>query len=194
MDPAHRRRLKTLARLWKAANRRHDTVLLLPSIAPGITYRANRGINKFSDTHKQIDCCDLAYDLSRLEEDELIKFDYAECRPLGQDEAGQPQYEYEGEGVRVTKGGAKTVAEFEKWWVTKAIDKQPFTFAAVLLSLISVIAGWVLSDVRDWYFSTNTDSEKQFEPQNGSDEDANEVDSTATTFTRLDDEEPPHPE
>jgi hypothetical protein len=60
----------------------------------------------------------------------------------GQDASGGPTAS--DPAIKVTPTGFDTIAEMNKWWIQKAIDKEPITFLQIIMTILVGIGGWAI--------------------------------------------------
>ena len=139
------RRHRLLQRLAKAAGSRHDVKLDLARLAPDLDIAHFHGGTKFVDKDAPVyeGGSDLAYDYSTLLEEGLIRTTHLrfERDKMGYEMPHEP-------AVQVTPEGLALVADLQKSWLRKGIEKEPMTFAGVVvtlvLSIVSAVGGWLV--------------------------------------------------
>jgi hypothetical protein len=55
--------------------------------------------------------------------------------------------------VKVTRDGFDVLEEYEKSWLTKAIDKEPITFLQVIITIATSLATWIIGLVMGYKWS-----------------------------------------
>jgi len=137
MGPAvEKRQLKLLRQLAREAQYRSDTRIPLDAISDELAIEHYGSGKRFIDRNapRYEGGSEISYDLNHLVEQRMIKPDYLISDP---DHRGGPKYE--GEAIRVTPAGIAVVAELERSWLSKAIDKQPITFLQLAFGLFQVL-------------------------------------------------------
>ncbi len=136
-----KRRMLLLKDIATRARGRHDIALPLAEVAPSLVDRSGRFWDKKSPDVRPDS--DLAYDFNTLLENELIELTHLtyEHGSAGEAVGKNP-------AVRITPRAVEVVAEFNKSWLRKAIDKQPMTFlqviVTILISLVTGVGGWLI--------------------------------------------------
>jgi len=140
-----KRRMRLLKRLAAAAGCRHDVKTPLSEVAPTLDIKAYAGGSRFVDkTNPEYSGgSNLAYDFNSLREEGLIEMCHMTYR-----QGPSMGVHYEDPAVKLTLSGLEAVAEANKSWITKAIEKEPATFlqiiVAIIIALLSGLGGWVL--------------------------------------------------
>jgi hypothetical protein len=126
--------LKDLA---NRARGRYDVDLPLSEVAPSLVDRSGRFWDKKNPDVRPDS--DLAYDFNTLLEDDLIKLTHLtyEHGRAGEAVGKNP-------AVRITPPGLDAVAEFNKSWLRKAIEKQPVTFLQVIVTILIAVGAWLI--------------------------------------------------
>jgi hypothetical protein len=128
------RRMKRLEELASKANGRHDAALPLSEIAPSLEIKHRR----FVDGPNRTTPSELAYDFNTLCEEgflELIFLNYETGAAMGRIDTNP--------AVKITNKGLDAVAEARRWWLSKAIEKQPMTFLQVVVTVVFTIGAWI---------------------------------------------------
>ena len=144
-DGRKARRYRLLQRLAREASGRHDAKLDLAKLAPDLDIAHFHGGTKFVDRDNPVyeGGSDLAYDYSALLEEGLIRTTYLrfERDKMGYEVPHEP-------AVQITPEGLGLVADLQKSWLRKGIEKEPMTFAGVIvtlvISIVSAVGGWLL--------------------------------------------------
>jgi hypothetical protein len=136
-----KRQMQLLTRLANLSKGRTDSMVAIEELAPTLKLIHYRGGLKFVDKAdpKYEGGSELAYDYNSLKEEDLIRIDYLTHK---RDSYGGAVYE--DPAVKVTAKGFETVEDAEKWWIQKAIEKEPITFLQIVITILAGIGGWAV--------------------------------------------------
>jgi hypothetical protein len=141
IENVQKRRAQILRQLAEKARWRHDIKIPLSEVAPSLDFCSFAGGTKFVDkTNVTYEGgSDLAYDFNSLNEEGLIEKDH-----LNFEQDGYGDLIRKNPAVKVTAQGLEAVAESNKSWLRKAIDKQPITFLQIVITILFGICTWAI--------------------------------------------------
>ena len=137
--------MKLLGELAARANGRHDVRISLSEVAPTLDFIGFAGGQRFVDKSHPVyeGGSDLAYDFNTLREEGLIEQTY-----LNYERTSNGSVAYKNPGVKVTAMGLDALAEVNKSWLRRAIEKEPMTFlqivVTVAIAIVTALGGWVV--------------------------------------------------
>ena len=136
-----KRQIALLRKLTERSGGRTDAMIPLAEVAPTITITAFAGGGRFTDKDnpKYEGGSDLSYDLNMLLDNCLVQVDHMTHK---QDAEGGLVYEHP--AIKVTPEGFYAIEEAGKWWLQKAIDKEPITFLQIIVTILVGIGGWLV--------------------------------------------------
>lgn len=149
-DQSLARRMKLLERIASLAEGRHDIKVNLMSIDLNATLVTNPDQSlTFGDNgykFKSSTYGELAYDLNNLLSDGNI-----EIRFTGPGEEYSPSKLINSNSVFITKTGLDKLAEYQRSWLSKSIEKQPITFLQIIvtvgLAILTGVIGFIFGKI-----------------------------------------------
>jgi hypothetical protein len=140
-----KRQVVLLKRLAKQTGGRIDTKLALSEIAPTLDIGIYGGLH--GDSYRFVDKTDrkfeggsdLAYDYTALSDEGLIEITHLR---YGTDSCGGPVSK--DPALKGTHDGFEALADYEKAWLAKAIEKEPITFLKIIITVLVGIGGWLI--------------------------------------------------
>lgn len=140
VDKVKKRRLVLLGKLMKLARGRHDVTMPLSQIAPTLNIVIYNTGARFVDKENPLyeGGSDLSYDFTTLLQERLIKWEY-----IDHESDGMGGFKSSNPGVKLTLDGLEVSEDYNKSWLTHAIEKQPMTFLQIIVTLVIALVSFV---------------------------------------------------